>query len=563
MESSRLSSGHLNGLALDGVPGHKDGAEDGGGTKSGGNVKGVGDGTVVGDLDGFEGGTSQSGGDFGGTEGDDLGGVEARDVGGGDVGNELVGEDVLGDADEESATKGLGKHHDGSADGDVIGGERGLDSNHGLLHAHTDTHAEDELVSDPVGGGSVDGEGGQETSANAHHDGRNNHEWGVVSENGNETTRNNGQENDGQNHGQVLDTRLNGRRALDSLEPEREVEDEDEESSTKSGTEKGTSPDGTVFEDARGHGSLLALPDLDTNEASEEDASENKEGNDAAAVPGVHRTTPLESKKKADDTRNEEDGALQIKGEDLVLDGGLLEASLAGEVEEENKEQGGNGTKGEVDVEAPSPGQAISEGAAHERTGNTGNTVHGTNNTHVGRALVERHRALDDKKSTGEDTSGTETSDGTAENETGRVGSGAADEGAELEEAKGDEEDALDAVEGVEFTVDEGECAGGEQVGGAVPADIVDGLEFIGNTGDGGSNDGVVLRAMLANRVRCGDVGRQLTRAMQKTARHSATEIRNRRHLAGYSVATSWRGPPRASSTSLGSTFFSLAAVAV
>lgn len=491
-----LSSSHLNLLSLDRVPRHQDGAEQRQRTKSSSDVKGIGNGAVVGlahngdklGLDGL--------GEASSAVLDDVEGVEA---GSDEVGGELVLEDVLGDADEESTAEGLGEHHDGGADSNVSVFEGGLDGNHGLLHADADTEAEEDLVADPFAVAGVDFKGGEETSTNGHHDGRGDHEGCVVSEEGDETTRDDGHEDDGQNHGNVLNTGLDGGCALNGLEPDGEVEDHDEEGGTESGSEPGTGPDCTVLEDAgRDSGSLL-LPDLDTDESSNENAEENKQGDDAAVAPGELGATPLQGEEEGDNTGDEEESTLKIERENLVLDGRLLESDLAlGDLEEQNDEASSDGTKGQVNVEAPSPSQVVSESTAHERTGDRGNTVHGANDTHVARALLERNTAVDDEESSGEDARSTETSDGTAENETDRVRGGSADERSEFEQEDGAKEDPFDRVVGVEFTEDEGDGAGGEEVRGSVPAYVFESVEIVSNARDGSGNNCVILEISLA-----------------------------------------------------------------
>lgn len=372
--------------------------------------------------------------------------------------------------------------------------ERRLDGNHCLLHADADTETEQDLVADPLAVAGVDFEGGEETGADGHHDGRGDHEGRVVSKERDESTGDDGHEDDGQNHGDVLNTGLDGGCALDGLEPDGEVENHDEEGGTEGSTEPGTSPDGTVLEDAgRDSGSLL-LPDLDGDESGNENSEEDEQSDDAAVAPGELGTTPLQSEEEADDTGDEEESTLKIEREDLVLDGRLLKSDLAlGNLEEKNNEAGSDGTKGQVNVEAPSPSQVVSESAAHERTSNRGNTVHGANDTHVARTLLERNTAVDDEESSREDARSAETSDGTAENESDRVGGSTADERSEFEQEDGAQEDPFDGVVGVEFTKDEGHGAGGEEVRRSVPAYVFESMEIVSNARDGSSNNCVIL----------------------------------------------------------------------
>lgn len=83
------------------------------------------------------------------------------------------------------------------------------------------------------------------------------------------------------------------------------VVDHKEESGTQHGTEQGRTPDVAVEEDARGNRSILLLPPLYGNEATDEHDKEDKKSNDAATSPRVLASAPLQSKQKADNSRQE------------------------------------------------------------------------------------------------------------------------------------------------------------------------------------------------------------------------------------------------------------------
>ncbi len=153
-----------------------------------------------------------------------------------------------------------------------------------------------------------------------------------------------------------------------------------------------------------------------------------------------------------------------------------------------------DGAERQVDVEAPAPRQvrAVGEGAAHERPGDRGYAVHATDEAHEDGARLERHSVADDEDGAREDARGAEAGDGAAEDERRRVGGDAADERAELEDEKGGHVGPLDGVEGVDLAVDELEAARGQQVDGHEPANVVEGVELVGDAGDGGRDDGVV-----------------------------------------------------------------------
>lgn len=109
---------HLNLLALDAPPLNDGAANDARGGHDGSDEEGLRQGVAVRQSD--------AGKDVRGDGGLDGGGAGAEDderVDGGcvlgEALDELVGEDVLADGDEESAAEGLGEDDDGGAGGDV------------------------------------------------------------------------------------------------------------------------------------------------------------------------------------------------------------------------------------------------------------------------------------------------------------------------------------------------------------------------------------------------------------------------------------------------------------
>lgn len=97
-----LSGRHLNLLALDRVPRHGGSADNGQGRHGSRDVEGVGDGTVVRLKNNRQKLLGNKSLHLSSTDGNDACRVKTLDVGIGNVGDELVLEDVLSDADEES-----------------------------------------------------------------------------------------------------------------------------------------------------------------------------------------------------------------------------------------------------------------------------------------------------------------------------------------------------------------------------------------------------------------------------------------------------------------------------
>ena len=99
---------------------------------------------------------------------------------------------------------------------------------------------------------------------------------------------------------------------------------------------------------------------------------------------------------------------------------------------------------------------------------------------------MQRHRIHNRHNQTRHDPRRPKTRDGPADDECHGIRGGATDGRADLEEQDGAEEHAFDGPECVDLAEEELEGAVGEQVGGAVPADVGYGLEVVCDLGDGG-----------------------------------------------------------------------------
>jgi hypothetical protein len=107
---------------------------------------------------------------------------------------------------------------------------------------------------------------------------------------------------------------------------------------------------------------------LYNEEANEQNARDDKQRDNAAAVPSVGGTPPLQGKQEADNAWDEQDCSLKVHQLELFPEFQGRSTLLAfGEVEKEDDEGGGNSAKGQVDIEAPSPGQVVGEGTPHTR----------------------------------------------------------------------------------------------------------------------------------------------------------------------------------------------------
>ena len=315
----------------------------------------------------------------------------------GQVLDELVGEDVLANRDEESAAKSLEEHHGSGANGNVFCGKRCLNSNQDLLHTETDTSTEDELVANPLRGTTVDFHRCEQTGANGHEDRREEHERRVVTNSSYSATSNHRNDDEAEDGGEVHNSRLGCRSSLDGLEPDGQVVNHDEEASAQHGTEQCRSPDVAVQEDARRNRGIFLLPPLDSKEAACEENKEDQERNDATVLPLILAATPLESEQQANNSGQEASCSGKIELLNLLTPCSLDLSTTAGNLEEGDDKGRRDGTKGKVDVEAHSPVDVVSKGTAHQRASNGCDTVHSSDNTHVRRTLAQRYRHRDDQ----------------------------------------------------------------------------------------------------------------------------------------------------------------------
>lgn len=137
---------------------------------------------------------------------------------------------------------------------------------------------------------------------------------------------------------------------------------------------------------------MIALPELDADENGNHEAEANEEANDAGVAPCVVGAAPLEGEQEADNGGDEDGGTVEVKltktgGEGHILGFGRV----AVDVDKEEDDDHGETTDGQIDVKAPAPGGMLGEGTAEERTSNTGNTPHATNEAESKRSLLKRH----------------------------------------------------------------------------------------------------------------------------------------------------------------------------
>ena len=198
-----------------------------------------------------------------------------------DAADESVLEDGLGDGDEERAAEGLEEHDAGRADGDVIERETGLDGEERDLEHESDAGAGEDLVPEPLGERGGGGEGGEEPGADGEEDGAGEGKGDVLADDGDETARDHGEQDAGEEEREDVDAGFDGGCAFDGLEVEREVEDEGEEGCAEGDGEADGCCDGALGEDARGEGGAVAEFDLGDDEDADEAAEADEEADDA------------------------------------------------------------------------------------------------------------------------------------------------------------------------------------------------------------------------------------------------------------------------------------------
>lgn len=154
--------------------------------------------------------------------------------------------------------------------------------------------------------------------------------------------------------------------------------------------------------------------------------------------------------------------------------------------------------------------------------------IHGTNDScnDMHRAedgLVEgtfttRNSLVDDDEAASIDAGSAEARNGSSDNEGIRRGCDTGDQRTELKKTDSNKEHSLDAVIGVEFSVQELQCTRSKLVRPCVPGDIVQRVEMVGDGGNGGGQDGAVLRKIRSAGVVGDNWQPRLTREQRNKA---------------------------------------------
>lgn len=141
---------------------------------------------------------------------------------------------------------------------------------------------------------------------------------------------------------------------------------------------------------------------------------------------------------------------------------------------------------------APSPGRVISEHATKRRSKANSDTKHTQHNTQEHGPLSQLNRQPNNSKRALIQPRGTHTGDSAASDEDGRIGCSGAKHRANLEDQNRSEIDLLCAEVAKQSAEGGLERSDGEEIGGAVPLDVVEGLEVCGDAGDGDGDYGCI-----------------------------------------------------------------------
>ena len=172
-------------------------------------------------------------------------------------------------------------------------------------------------------------------------------------------------------------------------------------------------------------------------------------------------TAPLESEEEGYDGAEREDGAEPVKGLPLLQVGhALVQRGLDGIMSGKPDGNGsdGNGTKGKIDVKAPTPGNVVCKGTAKEGTDDACEGEDTTKATEESWTVFEAGDLADDSENRDEDARGTDTLYGTAKDEDIDIGTDTTNETAELEDANCDEVEVFSFCDGEELAKGEHEA---------------------------------------------------------------------------------------------------------
>lgn len=177
-----------------------------------------------------------------------------------------------------------------------------------------------------------------------------------------------------------------------------------------------------------------------TNDEGETD----KETDNNGRVPGVGNATVLDSQDEGNSGSHHQNNTEGVHLSDLLNERRLDRHRITRSLEEDEDDGRRDTTNRQVDVEAPSPGNVVSESSSQQWSDDTGKAVRSANDAGERGTLLGRRREGDDCVRAGAEASGTQTGNSSAGDEGFGVGGGTADDGAEFEDEDGDDEGCLE-----------------------------------------------------------------------------------------------------------------------
>lgn len=280
---------------------------------------------------------------------------------------------------------------------------------------------------------------------------------------------------------------------MDRLEVDGDVVDGCEESAGKDEAVNHGNDESAVLDQVRGYHGALALEVLENNPGGNDENEADEETNDDGRLPGVGGATVLECQDVRNGGTHHENDTKRIGLENLLLERSLLGNGIAWGLEEEEDDTSGDGTDGEVNVEAPAPGDVVRESTAQQGTDDTCQTVRSTQDASERGPLLGGCGKGNDGVGAGAEASSSEACDGATSDEGFGIGGSAADCGADFKDEDSNQERCLEREVFVDFAPGRLEGADSHEEGSAIPADLVETLELFGDFRNGSCDNGLII----------------------------------------------------------------------
>jgi len=166
-------------------------------------------------------------------------------------------------------------------------------------------------------------------------------------------------------------------------------------------------------EQSRGYQGIILHVKLPRDEERKDDAVTHEKPDNDRGVPSVLNAAPLERQEQHSGCASKQQEADAVEALQLLLQGRPLRLSGL-DTEEGDEDQSGEPADREVDIEAPSPGDMLSERAPKNGADDAGDGEGRGHGSGVDGPLMERDDGGDDHEPAREDTRGAETRDGAA-----------------------------------------------------------------------------------------------------------------------------------------------------